>query len=121
MSPDDAVYMASEAERQEYVLNETGRIYIGSARSICGRPWNFGQVNRGNFVALATNYIINIIFGLCFVTMLLFDEHFRMFQYVCAISINGCAPIFITLIDVWKIYTVGCSLRKSASKLPSTC
>jgi integrin beta 1 len=46
---DDAVYLASEEERQEYVLTEKGRVYTGNARNgdrnVYGRPWNFGQVN----------------------------------------------------------------------------
>jgi hypothetical protein len=33
--------MENEEERQEYVLNETGRIWIRRGRF--GRPWNFGQ------------------------------------------------------------------------------
>jgi hypothetical protein len=40
--------MDNEAERFEYVLNDTGRIWVGSARSHFGRPWNFGQVNDFN-------------------------------------------------------------------------
>ncbi|XP_017930605.1 protein-glutamine gamma-glutamyltransferase 4 [Manacus vitellinus] len=40
---DDAVFMDNEAQRKEYVLNDTGYIYVGSAYSIYDRPWNFGQ------------------------------------------------------------------------------
>ncbi|NWZ60346.1 TGM4 glutamyltransferase, partial [Haliaeetus albicilla] len=39
----DVVFLANEAQRKEYVLNDTGCIYVGSAYSIHGRPWNFGQ------------------------------------------------------------------------------
>ena len=42
---EDVVYMPSEAERNEYVLNEFGRIWIGSKRNHYGRPWFFGQVH----------------------------------------------------------------------------
>lgn len=45
-APDDVVFMADEAQRKEYVLNDTGYIYVGSAYSIYNRPWNFGQVKR---------------------------------------------------------------------------
>lgn len=38
--------MASEAQKKEYVLNDTGYIYVGSAYSIYDRPWNFGQVKH---------------------------------------------------------------------------
>ena len=50
MIVDDAVYLEKEAERQEYVLNETGRVFMGNARNedknVFGRPWNFGQVTE---------------------------------------------------------------------------
>ncbi|XP_029865471.1 protein-glutamine gamma-glutamyltransferase 4 [Aquila chrysaetos chrysaetos] len=39
----DVVFLADEAQRKEYVLNDTGCIYVGSAYSIHNRPWNFGQ------------------------------------------------------------------------------
>ncbi|XP_068090597.1 protein-glutamine gamma-glutamyltransferase 4 [Hyperolius riggenbachi] len=40
---DDSVYMPGEEKRQEYVLNDTGYIYVGSSSKITARPWNFGQ------------------------------------------------------------------------------
>ncbi|XP_044150376.1 protein-glutamine gamma-glutamyltransferase 4 isoform X1 [Bufo gargarizans] len=40
---DDNVYMPNEDERTEYVLNDTGYIYVGSQSNIKARPWNFGQ------------------------------------------------------------------------------
>ncbi|XP_038617419.1 protein-glutamine gamma-glutamyltransferase 4 [Tachyglossus aculeatus] len=39
----DAVFMAGDKERSEYVLNDTGYIYVGSEHKIHGRPWNYGQ------------------------------------------------------------------------------
>ncbi|KAJ7322595.1 hypothetical protein JRQ81_018882 [Phrynocephalus forsythii] len=39
----DSVFMANEDERTEYVLNDTGYIYVGSTKNIRGRPWNYGQ------------------------------------------------------------------------------
>lgn len=42
-SPDDDVYLESEAERQEYVLNEEGLIYQGNKNWIHPSPWNYGQ------------------------------------------------------------------------------
>ena len=41
---EDVVYMENDDERNEYVLNQFGRIWIGSKRRNYGRPWFFGQV-----------------------------------------------------------------------------
>ncbi|KAE8596954.1 hypothetical protein XENTR_v10016294 [Xenopus tropicalis] len=40
---DDTVYMPSEDGRKEYVLKDTGYIYVGIATKITAKPWNFGQ------------------------------------------------------------------------------
>ncbi|XP_002738255.1 protein-glutamine gamma-glutamyltransferase K-like [Saccoglossus kowalevskii] len=39
----DSVYLDDEKQREEYVLNDTGFIYVGSCRNPSPRPWNFGQ------------------------------------------------------------------------------
>lgn len=39
----DAVHLAGDAERKEFVLNETGRIWLGDVEKYFVRPWNFGQ------------------------------------------------------------------------------
>uniref|UniRef100_A0A8C8SA85 Protein-glutamine gamma-glutamyltransferase 4 n=1 Tax=Pelusios castaneus TaxID=367368 RepID=A0A8C8SA85_9SAUR len=39
----DSVFMPDDAERLEYVLSDTGYLYVGSVTNIFGRPWNFGQ------------------------------------------------------------------------------
>ncbi|XP_026577565.1 protein-glutamine gamma-glutamyltransferase E-like [Pseudonaja textilis] len=39
----DLVFMANEAERQEYVLNENGIIFVGNANFIEARGWYYGQ------------------------------------------------------------------------------
>ncbi|NXE87740.1 TGM4 glutamyltransferase, partial [Menura novaehollandiae] len=54
---DDVVYMNNEAQRKEYVLNDTGYIYVGSAYSIYDRPWNFGQFEE--FVLDACMYLLD--------------------------------------------------------------
>lgn len=40
---EDSVYMESEADREEYVLNDFGYIWVGSAKWNRGIPWTFGQ------------------------------------------------------------------------------
>ncbi|NXD76986.1 TGM4 glutamyltransferase, partial [Halcyon senegalensis] len=54
---DDIVFLADEAQRKEYVLNDTGCIYVGSAYSIYNRPWNFGQFEE--FVLDACMYLMD--------------------------------------------------------------
>ncbi|NXU11896.1 TGM4 glutamyltransferase, partial [Pardalotus punctatus] len=54
---DDAVYLDNEAQREEYVLNDTGYIYTGSEYSIYSKPWNFGQFEE--FVLDACMYLLD--------------------------------------------------------------
>ncbi|CAL1538646.1 unnamed protein product [Lymnaea stagnalis] len=42
----DVVYMAEGDARYEYVLNDHGRIWVGSALNNEGRPWNYGQFDN---------------------------------------------------------------------------
>lgn len=44
---EDDVFLASEEERQEYVLNDSGIIFRGVEKHIRAQGWNFGQVSRG--------------------------------------------------------------------------
>jgi hypothetical protein len=44
LAAEDLVFLSSEEERAEYILNDTGYIYMGFFKHIRGKPWNFGQV-----------------------------------------------------------------------------
>ncbi|PKU33182.1 protein-glutamine hypothetical protein [Limosa lapponica baueri] len=54
---DDVVFLDDEEQRKEYVLNDTGCIYVGSAYSIYNRPWNFGQFEE--FILDACMYLLD--------------------------------------------------------------
>ncbi|XP_042798172.1 protein 4.2 isoform X8 [Panthera leo] len=41
---EDAVFLERESQRTEYVLNQNGLIYLGTADCIQEEPWDFGQV-----------------------------------------------------------------------------
>ena len=47
--------MDNEAEREEYVLNQYGRIWIGSRRNHYGRRWFFGQVKFTRLICTVLN------------------------------------------------------------------
>lgn len=40
---EDTVFLDDEGLKNEYIINESGKVYYGSKRRISGRPWNFGQ------------------------------------------------------------------------------
>ena len=43
---EDGVYMEQINDLNEYVLNETGRIFYGTEEQIAERSWNYGQVPK---------------------------------------------------------------------------
>ena len=43
----DSVYLENENEREEYVLNDQGAIWRGTASSSTPCKWNFGQFEKG--------------------------------------------------------------------------
>ena len=45
LSSGDSVYLDREDLREEYVLNDSGLIWMGTAAKNCGMPWNFGQAS----------------------------------------------------------------------------
>ncbi|KAM9285665.1 protein 4.2-like isoform 3-T3 [Morus bassanus] len=40
---DDEVFLANEAQRQEYILNPEGVIYWGTENAVLAQPWDFSQ------------------------------------------------------------------------------
>lgn len=83
---EDVVYMEKEEERHEYVLNDVGRIWIGSKRCHYGRPWIFGQfetpvldtalllLDKGELADSARNSVSSIIRCLSALTNSMDDE-----------------------------------------------
>ncbi|NXK01445.1 TGM1 glutamyltransferase, partial [Corythaixoides concolor] len=55
--PDDHVYMEKTSDLNEYVLNESGRIFYGTEDQIAERSWNYGQFDPG--VLEASLYILD--------------------------------------------------------------
>lgn len=54
---DDEVFLANEAQRQEYILNQEGIIYQGTENAILAQPWEFSQVSkRSNRSVLSSNH-----------------------------------------------------------------
>ncbi|CAH1183736.1 unnamed protein product [Phaedon cochleariae] len=43
---EDGVYMEKEEERQEYIMNETGKIWCGTFKKPTGKVWTFGQFDE---------------------------------------------------------------------------
>ena len=46
LTPEDSCHYPETAKLEEYVLNNKGRIWVGSAGSNYGRPWQFAQFKR---------------------------------------------------------------------------
>ncbi|NXJ80049.1 EPB42 protein, partial [Trogon melanurus] len=44
---DDEVFLANEAQRQEYILNQEGIIYWGTENAVLAQPWDFSQFEEG--------------------------------------------------------------------------
>lgn len=52
------VYVNDEAWKEEYVLNDTGKVWMGSYRQPKGRRWIFGQYD--DVVLPATMYLLEL-------------------------------------------------------------
>lgn len=51
---DDEVFLANEAQRQEYILNQEGVIYWGTENAILAQPWDFSQVSKRSDTSVLT-------------------------------------------------------------------
>ncbi|XP_038014655.1 protein 4.2 isoform X2 [Motacilla alba alba] len=60
---DDEVFLANEAQRQEYILNQDGIIYQGTENAILAQPWDFSQFEED-------------MVDICFILLAL-GEHFQ--------------------------------------------
>ncbi|NWU89857.1 EPB42 protein, partial [Upupa epops] len=60
---DDEVFLANEAQRQEYILNQDGTIYWGTENAVLAQPWDFSQFEKD-------------IVDICF-TLLDVGEHYQ--------------------------------------------
>ena len=63
---DDQVYMENVDERNEYVLNDTGRVYQMGWGGPYGKPWNFAQVGAWLVPRTLEKRINNFYFYFCF-------------------------------------------------------
>ncbi|NXB18490.1 EPB42 protein, partial [Rhagologus leucostigma] len=60
---DDEVFLANEAQRQEYILNQDGIIYQGTENAVLAQPWDFSQFEED-------------MVDICFILLAL-GEHFQ--------------------------------------------
>lgn len=43
---EDTVYIPFEDQREEYIQNDSGLLFMGTAVNLVSRPWSFDQVRR---------------------------------------------------------------------------
>ncbi|XP_076009559.1 protein-glutamine gamma-glutamyltransferase K-like isoform X2 [Genypterus blacodes] len=55
---EDTVFMDSEAERKEYIMNDVGQLYYGTQHQIGARNWDFAQFDEG--ILAASLFILEI-------------------------------------------------------------
>lgn len=71
---EDTVFLDKEDARREYVLNDVGKIFVGTQKEPRGRRWIYGQVSNASF------HIIFMIFNanskLVGITLVIFYYYF---------------------------------------------
>ncbi|XP_072539448.1 transglutaminase 5, like [Salminus brasiliensis] len=78
--PADSVYISDESQRQEYVRNDFGLLYQGTAKNINFRPWSFDQYERG-------------ILDICMMMLQVSTEHKRNWR---SDYLNRADPVYIS-------------------------
>lgn len=98
--------MSNENERQEYVLNENGIIFVGNARYIEARGWYYGQVSHKEL-------IWSLILSSTAFILPLFAVYIIMAQTWVALLVDcsQCAPLSLSPLG-WDI-----SERRNCSKI----
>ncbi|KAL7891538.1 hypothetical protein AOLI_G00010140 [Acnodon oligacanthus] len=76
----DSVYIADESQRAEYVKNDFGLLYQGTAKNVIFRPWSFDQYENG-------------ILDICMMMLQVSPEHKRNWKTDCS---NRSDPIYIS-------------------------
>ena len=91
---DDLVYLENDPERDEYVINEKGKLYVGQFRKARGRPWAFGQFD--DVVLPVACYILEL-------GKLAHSERGNPVQVVRAISagVSGCEKTVWIINSKW--------------------
>lgn len=51
MFAEDTVFLDKEDARKEYVLNDVGKIFVGTQKEPRGRRWIYGQV-RSRYIVI---------------------------------------------------------------------
>ncbi|XP_064640895.1 hemocyte protein-glutamine gamma-glutamyltransferase-like [Lineus longissimus] len=56
---EDSVYMEDETFRNEFVLNDVGKMYAGNHKQVCAKPWNFAQFE--DFILDCVFYTLDLV------------------------------------------------------------
>lgn len=65
---EDEVYIPFEDQREEYVQNDSGLLFMGTAKNLVSRPWSFDQVREKYLIfsiykslqKCGLNFVINV-------------------------------------------------------------
>lgn len=106
--------MANENERQEYVLNENGIIFVGNAKYIEARGWYYGQVSWKELIR--TLILSPISFSLT--TVCLFDKYTYVYGNWTNLASSICCLLTAHLVGLRSERWLSTALQLG---LTSTC